>query len=340
MPLCPACLGDHVSYVETPAPHCFCPQCRHRWQEAGDDESHRRYYSGLSGRNNVLDPAYAKKIESRLVELAPLLQAGMRVLEIGCADGDLGRRVKQMARVNYTGVELSGDALVAQGCLDRVIRAPAGDLHDESYDLILSYHVLEHISDVRSEVGHWHRLLKPSGSLVLEVPNEAGHALLSWDGNPEHRHHFTASSLSTLLDHAGFSIQRLSAGHFESIVYSDSLRVLARPQQDASVRRTKVIEKFRDVFSGPFVVYGVGGDFRNYVAPFLSELQVAGLADSDPACHGESISGLRVGAFDPVRFAGYPVLIASGRYRKEITATLVEQGVPPGSIHGLDSVFA
>lgn len=337
---CPACCGDHVTYLETPAPHYFCHQCRHRWNGAGDDASQRQYYSRLRGRNDTRAPAYAKKTGLRLAALVPLLREGMRILEIGCADGDFGRRVKQMALVDYTGIELSEDALIAQDCLDRVLRMPSGEVHGERYDLLLSYHVLEHIEDVRAEVGNWHGLLKQSGRLIVEVPNEAGHPLMSWDANIEHRHHFTATSLAALLDQAGFSIQELSAGHFESSLYSDSLRVVACPRLEEAARRTALLERFRNALPDPFVVYGIGGDFRNYVAPLLPDLQVKGLVDSDPAHLGVEVCGIKVEAYDPIKFAGCPILVASCRHQEEITATLLGQGVPPGAILGLDAIFA
>ena len=46
----------------------------------------------------------------RLRDLTPLLRNGLRILEIGCAEGELGKRIKAMANVEYVGVELSADA--------------------------------------------------------------------------------------------------------------------------------------------------------------------------------------------------------------------------------------
>lgn len=275
----------------------------------------------------------------RLNDLTPLLHDGMRVLEIGCAEGDLGRRIKEIANVEYVGIELSEDAVNATRFLDCVSRDPASVFRDAPYDLILSFHVLEHIPDIRAEVGHWRRLLKPLGLLVVEVPNEAGHRLLSWDANAEHLHQFTTTSLSALLDHAGLAVEKLSSGHFESVVYSDSLRVQAHPRTGLEEQRAHLIARFHSVFPKQFIVYGIGGDFRNYVLPVLPELQIAALVDSNASRHGESIAARKIECFNLAKHSGLPILVTSLRYRADITAMLQKYGVPAHAIHGLDSIF-
>jgi 2-polyprenyl-3-methyl-5-hydroxy-6-metoxy-1,4-benzoquinol methylase len=337
-PVCPTCLGREVEHSTSPVAHHLCRSCRHRWTGAAGFEL-QQHYSQLSGRNSVADPDYARKMADHLSDLAPLLHNGMRVLEIGCAEGDLGKRIKALASIEYVGIELSEDALDAAKFLNRVSREPASEFHDVPYDLILSFHVLEHIPDIRAELGHWRRLLKPSGSLVVEVPNEAGHRLLSWDANAEHLHQFTASSLTALLDHAGFAIESLTSGHFESTVYPDSLRVQAYPRMEAGERRNHLVARIRAVYPGPFIVYGIGGDFRNYVLPLLPELQVSALVDSDTSRHGEKIAGYEIECFDMAKHSGLPILVTSLRYRADITTMLQQHGVPAHAIHGLDSVF-
>lgn len=339
-PVCPTCLGSAVSCPGSPITHHLCSLCGHRWTISTNTEpQQQQYYSQLVGRNSIAALDYERKMVGRLNDLAPLLHNGMRILEIGCAEGDLGRRIKEIANLEYVGIELSEDAASAMKFLDRVSRNPAKELRDAPYDLILSFHVLEHIPDIRAEVGYWRRLLKSSGSLVVEVPNEAGHPLLSWDANAEHLHQFTATSLLALLGHAGFAIRRLSAGHFESTVYPDSLRVQACSRMNTQERHDQLIARFRSILPGPFIVYGIGGDFKNFIAPLLSELLVAALVDSNTSRHGEIIAGHQIAGFDMAKYSGLPILVTSLRYKNDITAVLLKQGVPLQAIHGLDSIF-
>jgi 2-polyprenyl-3-methyl-5-hydroxy-6-metoxy-1,4-benzoquinol methylase len=341
LPACPACSGKETVQHNEPTVHALCPLCGHRWLETTGIPlaQQHNYYAQLRGRNILADSACHQKMTDRLHDLAPLLHDGMRILEIGCAEGELGRRIKAIANIEYSGIELSEDALVAAQWLDHVSRHAAAALTGGPYDLILSFHVLEHISDIHTELGHWASLLKPTGKLVVEVPNEAGHPLLSWDTNIEHIHQFTATSLSASLHQAGFSVQQLTSGHFESVVYSDSLRAQAHLRSAAQTRSRQLIAGFKRVFPDKFVIYGIGGDFNNYIAPILSELPVVALADSDPRRHGIGMGDYRIEAFDSVKFNGLPVLVTSLRYQAEIKAALQEQGVPSHAIYGLDAIF-
>ncbi len=275
----------------------------------------------------------------RLRDLVPLLRDGLRVLEVGCAEGELGRRIKTIANIEYVGIELSADADAAAQVLDRVSRKVAADLDDAPFDLVLSFHVLEHIPDIGAETKQWYRLLKPSGSLMVEVPNEAGHQLLSWDANPEHLHHFSSASMSALLGHAGFFIRQLSTAHFESVVYPDSLRILATPRQPAQAQHAALLARFHSVLDQPFVIYGIGGDFNNYVAPVLADLNVVALVDSNPQRIGQTVAGRIIELYDAAKFAGMPVLVSSLSYQCELTALLRQRGVPAQAIFGLDAIY-
>jgi 2-polyprenyl-3-methyl-5-hydroxy-6-metoxy-1,4-benzoquinol methylase len=337
---CPACFGDDNLCIERDSQRYRCSLCAHIWVKWGTNVNERlNYYSNLRGRNLTTGHDYERKMVDRLGDLAALLRDNMRILEVGCAEGGLGRHVKEIAHVEYVGIELSEDAVSATSYLDRVSRVPAKKLHDEPYDLILSFHVLEHTSDIYNEVKCWRRLLKSSGCLVVEVPHEAGHPLLSQDLNPEHLHQFTSASLSVLLQRAGYSIKRLSTGHFESAPYSDSLRVLAYPRMDAEERKRHLIARFRSVFPGQFVAYGIGGDFNNYIAPLLPELQIAALVDSNASRYEEHIGGFQVEEFNIEKYSDLPILVTSHRYKTDIADMLQKQGVSPQRIYGLDSIF-
>jgi len=335
---CPACKGEKVSRHNHTRNECR--QCKHSWIDITAPKLGGHDYSQLRARNDIFTQSNIKKIDERLSYLTPLLYDGMRVLEIGCAEGELGRRIKEIANVEYVGIEPSQDALSAMCNLDRVIRAPASKLIEEPYDLIISFHVLEHITDIYAELEHWQRLLKPTGNLVVEVPNEAGHPFLSWDENTEHLHQFTASSLSAVLYQAGFSIKQLSTEHFESVAYTDSLRALAYPHKKSQVRRNNLIAKIQTTFPLPFIVYGMGGNFKNYILPVLADLNIAALVDSNPAQHGQAIKNHPIEPYDTTKFAGIPILITSIHHQNNIFIALQEQGVSANIIFGIDTILS
>ncbi len=337
---CPCCLNAGTVTIDFPAAHLACPQCGHRWAtHAQMQQQHGDYYAQLHERNLVGAPEYERKMVDRLSDIAPLLRNGMRILEIGCAEGELGRCIKAMVNVEYVGIELSADAYAAAQHLDRVSRQVAAELDESHFDLILSFHVLEHIPSIAAEMKQWHRLLQPSGMLMLEVPNEAGHPLLVWDANPEHLHQFTPASLAALLSNACFASRRISTAHFESVVYPDSLRVMASLRPAETERYAALLSRFRTILPGPFVIYGIGGDFNNYVAPVLAELPATALVDTNPARIGQNVTGHTIERYDADRFAGIPVLIASLRFRHEIASTLQQLGVSSQLIFGLNDIY-
>lgn len=335
-PACPCC--------ETCAPCPFdgghavfrCGVCGHTWRGTALPDD---YYAKCAGRN-ADRPDQDRKLADRMASLSRHITNGLRILEVGCADGALGAEIKRHAVVTYTGIELSPDAVLAETCLDHVFRRPAAELEAEPFDMLFSFHVLEHLSDPREELRHWRRLLKAEGRIVVEVPHRGGHPLIDFDRHPEHVHQFSVASLSTLLDKAGFTVERIGTGHFESAVYSDSLRVEARPTLSAEQRTRKLLARFHSQLPGSFVVYGVGGDFRNYVEPLLPHLPVRALCDSDARSHGRIIGPHRVTAYDPASLSALPILIASTRHDADIRRHLGRLGVVDRTIVSLTCLYA
>lgn len=311
-----------------------CPACAHRWREDRLPAGHYRD----SRLRTPPGAAAERKYGERLAAVAPLLAGCRRVIEIGCADGAFGARVKAAAPLFYCGVEISGDAAAAAGRLDRVLPASADAAAAGPFDLLLAFHVLEHLADPAAELAGWRALLAADARLLVEVPNGGGHPLHADDRHPEHLHRYTPASLAALLAHAGFAPLAMSSGHFESARYADSLRMLARIAPDAAAQRAALLARFCRLLPGRFVVCGLGGDFRNDVLPLLAELPVAALCDSDPERHGETLAGHAVAAYDAAALRSLPVLIASSRHAAGIRAGLVAQGVPAASIVDLDRI--
>ncbi|MBU0623108.1 MAG: class I SAM-dependent methyltransferase [Gammaproteobacteria bacterium] len=338
MTACPCCRqsGTVASHLH-PEPHLECPNCGHRWRSAnvlpGD-------YENKSGRNQVPVRQLERKYNDRMASVAPLLAGISHILEIGCAEGGFGARVKARADVSYAGLEISRDAATAQTRLDKVLTRPAAELSPAEYDLLLSFHVLEHIGDIHAEIRHWLKQLSPAGRMLIEVPNASGHPLREWDSHPEHLHFFTSTSLCALLEHAGLSVEALSSGYFESPIYVDCLRIVARRKNSAEENTARLLARFRQALAGSFVVYGIGGDFRNCVLPLLDQLPVAALVDSDPQRAGEQVGRHIIHTFDPARHNGLPILVSSLRFKDEICQRL--RAALPASVKlvGLEDIYS
>jgi SAM-dependent methyltransferase len=106
----------------------------------------------------------------RLANLKPWLREDMEVLEIGSSSGALLGAVKPHV-ASVVGVE-PGDDYRAYANSIEIPTHPTRDAVDgQSFDLILSYYVVEHMRDPVGELAQWRALLKPGGLLAVEVPN-------------------------------------------------------------------------------------------------------------------------------------------------------------------------
>ncbi|MFB4393837.1 MULTISPECIES: class I SAM-dependent methyltransferase [unclassified Pseudomonas] len=333
---CPCC-GSLETLLPSPQ-YTACRLCGHRWRLPMEQAS---YYETLSVARNDLDtPWFKRKIGERVAAVSGLLKTGTeRVLEIGCAEGELGREIKARFAVTYEGVELSQDRVLAEQKLDRVFPTPAGQIQATPYQLIVSFHVLEHIARPEQELAAWSSLLSADGCVLVEVPNEAGHPLLVSDRNVEHLHQFTPASLTLLLARCGFACDALSVGHYESPVYSDSIRLVARLQPTAERRQARLLQRFRDRTGGPFLVYGIGGDYLNYLAPLADSLEIHALLDSSEAKWGQRMGQHVVGGYDPQAHAELPIVICSIRFAAQIRQHLLDLGIAAQRLIGLDSIY-
>ncbi|PKO33494.1 MAG: class I SAM-dependent methyltransferase [Betaproteobacteria bacterium HGW-Betaproteobacteria-7] len=334
---CPCC--TIAIFVEAPADWLSCPKCAHRWRTNGAT-AEPGYYQGLISRNDTSAPWFARKLAERTEALQLLIspKAG-RVLEIGCAEGLLGAHLKAKRDICYDGIELSRDAAVAANRLDHVFKVPAAEVSAPAYDLIASFHVLEHITDVAAEIRSWLRLLGSEGRVLIEVPNRAGHPLLVQDANREHLHQFCIASLACLLERCGLDIDQITRGHRESPVYPDSLRVIARLNATPAKRRERLLASFAERLSDPFAIYGIGGDFENYILPLLDDLPVVALLDSAPEKQGRKIAGRRIEAYAESTHGGIPLLISSIRFGVDIRLHLQGLGIEEHLIVGLEEIY-
>lgn len=335
---CPCCGGIAA---ETAGAWLRCRACGHRWRLPG--KAATVSYQRLIARNDTASPAFRRKLRDRLDTLEPLLPAAgtaCRVLEIGCAEGHLGQALKALRPMIYDGIEISRDAEAAATRLDTVYRQPAAEVQAPAYDWLLAFHVLEHIADPAAELSEWQRLLASGGRMVLEVPHESGHPLVVCDENPEHLHQFTLPSLLCLLQRAGFTAEAVGGGHYESAVYPDCIRVTACRRESAESRQDRLVARFNEKMGKrPFLVYGIGGDFRNYVQPVLDRLPVLELLDSSTEKRGTRCTGRVIGQYDPARHRDAPILACSIRFQASIRESLRGLGIADDRIVALEEIY-
>ncbi len=141
-----------------------------------------------------------------------------KILDIGCGDGVFLDVARKYGWEPY-GVEINGDA--AARANEAGMNVHTGDLISAKYesnqfDLIRMWSVLEHTPNPKEVLSEICRILKPSGVLILQVPNIRSKAFELfgpyWTGLdlPRHLVHFSPDTLNRSLESVGFDVEKIS----------------------------------------------------------------------------------------------------------------------------------
>jgi 2-polyprenyl-3-methyl-5-hydroxy-6-metoxy-1,4-benzoquinol methylase len=107
-----------------------------------------------------------------------LIKPGDKVLEVGCGIGDFLSDLITGMSLDIIGIEYNEAAVMkAQEILRPVYLKSVQDLiktHENSFDVVCGFQVLEHVSNPQSFIAEAISLLKPGGYLIFGVPNSQG----------------------------------------------------------------------------------------------------------------------------------------------------------------------
>jgi len=188
------------------------------WQTTAAPQRVRLWHRLLETYRHVMMGGHVRRIR-RLARNSP--QHTARLLDIGCGDGVFLAACYQLPLVRV-GLDQSLDALRAarqyKGLELIQSNVDALPFADESFAIITTFHVLEHIPAPHRSLQECRRLLQPEGRLVIQVPNVAslqGRLLgRRWAGLdvPRHLANYSSANLHSLLERNGFRVIRES--HF------------------------------------------------------------------------------------------------------------------------------
>jgi SAM-dependent methyltransferase len=108
--------------------------------------------------------------------LAEVPRTALRVLDIGCGSGALGRAIKESLPAEVTGLTASeSEAAEARRHLDEVVvvdlETCGTTMLRPSFDTIVCSHVLEHLRDPRALLRSLKSLVDAQGTLIVALPN-------------------------------------------------------------------------------------------------------------------------------------------------------------------------
>lgn len=147
-------------------------------------ESRRSHVVG--GEHSRLNKA--RKILAVLGEAVPAAPASL--LDVGTGSGWMAHHLAKAAGLSVIGVDVADQREVREGFVFRLVEGAALPFESDSFDLVVSNHVIEHVGDLdaqRLHLAEVARVLKPDGRVYFAVPNKwsliephYGLPLLSW----------------------------------------------------------------------------------------------------------------------------------------------------------------
>jgi 2-polyprenyl-3-methyl-5-hydroxy-6-metoxy-1,4-benzoquinol methylase len=144
-----------------------------------------------------------------------------RLLEVGCARGDflsVAREIFDVYGVEPNPELADASSAVAPVHRDIIERTPWRD-----FDVVASFHVIEHVDSPSSFISAAAERLKPGGLLVIETPNISSFPFKLLKSKwrqfiPEHYFFFDPKTISLLLETHGLSVRTVeNIGKYASI---------------------------------------------------------------------------------------------------------------------------
>jgi SAM-dependent methyltransferase len=283
-----------------------------------------------------------------------------RILDIGCANGGLLAELRKNGYENVFGADPSPVcASTARDLYDiEVTTASLFEIPSKLgvFDFVILGSVLEHILDLGGAAQKIRSLLKPGGSVYIEVPDMTRCSLLNdapfQEFSVEHINFFGPISLQNLWQKHGFvtaafkqtdieqvpgltvyeikalfSLDDRPAGRvpFDSDTKDELLRYIQRAQE-----KLHKLEQTIDSLAAsrePVIVWGVGTHTQSLLATTrLKDVNIRAFVDSNVRYVGQQLHGVPVLSADELKGMNERILVSSQQFQGEIVQ-LIQQSL-------------
>ncbi len=198
-----------------------------RYYETDDYISHSNTNKGLVNKIYHAVRSYMMNKKAVLVKNNSA-EGAKTILDFGCGIGFFLNKMKKNG-FEIKGIDVSETARkYATTHFDIETFAPEklSDFIDGSFDIITSWHSLEHVEALNEILKQFRRVLADNGTLFVAVPNakseDAAYYKETWAAYdvPRHLWHFTPPTVRILAKNAGFKVEKMLPMPFDAFYIS------------------------------------------------------------------------------------------------------------------------
>jgi SAM-dependent methyltransferase len=347
-----ACLACGAAFADTPVTQ----------QEYDELYARRsRYAAGPAAHATTgdRDVTRFREMAAAIAEVAP--DTDRRILDVGCANGQMLAALAERGYTSLTGVDPSPSCVRqaqaipgATAFVGSLSEMPAGAGH---FDVVVLSHVLEHVREVKPALASLERFMTDQALVYVEVPDASRYAEFAWspfqDFNSEHINHFSLVSLDNLLRQAGFRPVTSGARDILSapgmpypaifciatrdhavpreIVEDAALRQALREYVAISTRLMREIDtRLAHEVGGDqsVIVWGTGELTAKLLADTaLGRANIRAFVDSNPVNQGSRLNGIPIVAPDTLTSGTEPIVVASILHHRSIVDAIRARGL-------------
>lgn len=259
--------------VKSPVGFVFCSRIP-------TDEELLEHYNTIYPRNDYLSPITVKRYNELLDDFEPYRKTG-RLLDVGCGIGYFLIEAKKRGWDVY-GTEYTDNAI--QICNAAGIKTKQGKLDSswyekDSFDIITSFEVIEHINNPLEEIKNIHQVLRKGGLFYFTTPNfnSVERFILKGEYNvidyPEHLAYYTKKTINYLLTRNGFKKRRLqttgiSFTRIKTSLNKKNVDFMTSDSADEKLRagfeKNPGMQLVKKMLNGVLTVLGVGASLKGW----------------------------------------------------------------------------
>jgi len=316
----------------------------------------------LNQHNELVGPTW----ENHLSNLSKFVSERIKgkVLEIGAGHCLLSARVDLLNPGLFEKWDiLEPNPLINSNPRGELFREyfPSKTIKNNSYDVIVHSHVLEHVVSPITFLNECYKTLKTNGEIIMSVPNMKNMAdnsdlnLLMF----EHLTYLTFDEIQNIAQHSGFKVidhlhfdqhsiffhlkkieKNNQSKRFKSILTSVEIEKLINNYSNDIFDKVKQIKKFVTENEFRFYIFGAHIFTQYLIALGLDLNKIDALLDNSKFKQGKRLYGTNLKVLDPAEISGRDhlgIILPMGNYEVEVTKQLTELGIKSSKIFSLRS---